>query len=155
MKGITIAVVLWLVPAVLLPQQPKPSTPRAAVEKLMSAEEFKNAGLQKLTAEELAALNAWLTKYTYALASTLVQRETSVRPTSTPEIVESYIDGDFEGWSGDTLFKLDNGQIWQQASYSYMYHYSYHPKVLIFKSGATYKMQVQGVTELLPVVRLK
>ncbi|MDR0881742.1 MAG: hypothetical protein LBP55_04270, partial [Candidatus Adiutrix sp.] len=33
--------------------------------------------------------------------------------------IESQIDGTFEGWSGETVFKLTNGQIWQQSSYAY------------------------------------
>jgi hypothetical protein len=39
------------------------------VERLMSAEEFRNAGLEKLTAPELSALNAWLQKFVIALAT--------------------------------------------------------------------------------------
>ena len=33
-------------------------------------------------------------------------------------VIESRIDGEFTGWSGDTIFKLRNGQIWQQSSYA-------------------------------------
>lgn len=28
------------------------------------------------------------------------------------DVIESRIDGTFEGWDGDTVFKLINGQIW-------------------------------------------
>src|SRR6202044_232769 len=31
--------------------------------------------------------------------------------------IESSISGEFHGWDGETIFKLDNGQIWQQAEY--------------------------------------
>ena len=37
--------------------------------------------------------------------------------------IESRIDGQFEGWDGDTLFQLSNGQIWQQTQYAYTYRY--------------------------------
>ena len=40
-----------------------------------------------------------------------------------PDLIESKIDGEFEGWSGETLFKFANGQIWQQVTYNYTYHY--------------------------------
>ena len=40
-------------------------------------------------------------------------------------VVESQIDGDFNGWEGETIVKLMNGQIWQQAEYHYEYHYAY------------------------------
>lgn len=61
------------------------------------------------------------------------------------DVITSKIDGDFEGWEGETIFRLTNGQIWQQDSYHYYYHYSFMPEVLIFKSGSRYKMQVDGV----------
>lgn len=70
-------------------------------------------------------------------------------------VVESRIDGAFEGWDGETIFKLQNGQIWQQARYSYAYHYAYSPKVLIYKVAAGWKMKVEGVTKEIFVERLK
>ena len=59
------------------------------------------------------------------------------------------------GWDGETIFKLDNGQIWQQASYAYHYAYKYHPSVIIFNSGGSYKMQVEGESERIEVNRLR
>jgi hypothetical protein len=76
-------------------------------------------------------------------------------PGPTPGIIETQIDGDFTGWSGDTVFKLLNGQIWQQSSYAYTYSYRYAPKVTIFKNGPTYEMQVEGVDTRIKVKRLK
>ncbi len=29
--------------------------------------------------------------------------------------------GTFNGWDGETIFNLDNGQVWQQSQYDYMY----------------------------------
>lgn len=74
---------------------------------------------------------------------------------SSADIVESRIDGNFEGWTGETIFKLQNGQIWQQSSYAYWYHYAFSPKVTIYKSGGQYKMQVDGVGQSIFVKRLK
>jgi hypothetical protein len=74
---------------------------------------------------------------------------------STPEIIESRIDGEFSGWKGDTVFKLVNGQIWQQIDGRYKYKYKYSPKVLIFRSGVGYEMQVEGVDGRIRVSRLK
>jgi hypothetical protein len=71
------------------------------------------------------------------------------------DLIESRIDGDFEGWDGDTVFKLTNGQIWQQVSYNYTYHYAFMPEVLIFKTTEGYKMKVGGVHETIYVKRLK
>ena len=43
------------------------------------------------------------------------------------DVVECRIDGEFKGWSGNTSYKLTNGQIWKQAHYSYEYRYAYRP----------------------------
>jgi hypothetical protein len=69
--------------------------------------------------------------------------------------IESQIDGTFEGWSGETVFKLTNGQIWQQSSYAYTYHYAYRPKVLIYSGSDGCKMKVDGVSDSISVKRLK
>lgn len=68
---------------------------------------------------------------------------------------DSWIDGTFAGWTGETIFKLSNGQIWQQSSYDYHYHYAYRPKVFIYRSNLGYRMQVEGVTPTIAVVRLR
>jgi hypothetical protein len=51
-------------------------------------------------------------------------------------VIESKVDGDFEGWEGETIIKLLNGQIWQQTEYYYHYHYAYMPDVLVYRSGS-------------------
>ncbi|MBX3364472.1 MAG: serine protease [Phycisphaeraceae bacterium] len=72
-----------------------------------------------------------------------------------PDLIESHIISEFEGWDGDTLFALDNGQVWQQVSYSYTYHYAYRPKVMIVKTQGAYKMFVEGVANSIFVKRLE
>jgi len=71
------------------------------------------------------------------------------------EVIKSKISGNFSGWSGNTLFSLDNGQIWQQDEYSYKYAYKYHPGVTIFKHvNGYYVMVVEGINEWLKVKRV-
>lgn len=73
----------------------------------------------------------------------------------TGNAMETKIDGKFEGWDGETIFKMMNGSIWQQASYAYTYHYAYMPDVIIYsKNGATY-MKVEGVRDEIRVKRIK
>lgn len=59
--------------------------------------------------------------------------------------IETHIDGDFNGWDQETLYKMDDGSIWQQSSYHYHYHYTYHPSVTIYlsRSGACH-IKVEG-----------
>jgi hypothetical protein len=69
--------------------------------------------------------------------------------------IESAISGDVEGWSGDTIFKLDNGQIWEQAEYDYDYFYDYNPDVTIYETSAGCRMKVEGEDETILVKRIK
>ncbi|MBV9546069.1 MAG: hypothetical protein JOY61_16985 [Chloroflexi bacterium] len=69
--------------------------------------------------------------------------------------MDDRIDGEFTGWSGDTVFRLENGQIWQQAESAYLYSYAFNPRVLIYPSSGTWRMQVDGVTETIAVRRLR
>ena len=73
---------------------------------------------------------------------------------TTSDIIEGRIDGDFEGWEGETIVKLMDGGIWQQTEYYYYYHYAYSPKVTIVKSGSSYKMKVDGVSKAVSVEKL-
>lgn len=70
-------------------------------------------------------------------------------------VVESRIDGEFEGWDGESLFRLMNGQVWQQSSYAYHYTYSFNPRVRIYRSGTRYIMEVERVSRTIQVTRLK
>lgn len=54
------------------------------------------------------------------------------------------INGEYEGWEGDTAYELCNGEVWQQANYHYHYHYAYRPDVLIYSDGFQYMMKVYG-----------
>lgn len=69
--------------------------------------------------------------------------------------LESYINGTFTGWEGSTVFPLGNGQVWQQAGYSYTYHYAYNPRVLIYEAGGAIWMRVADVDQAITVQRLR
>lgn len=77
------------------------------------------------------------------------------RTTITPSVVEARVDGVFNGWEGETIVKLNNGQIWQQSEYYYHYHYAYGPNVIVYKSGAGYKMKIDGIEKAVGVVLLR
>lgn len=75
--------------------------------------------------------------------------------TSCTPAVESSISGDIEGWDGETIFKLDNGQIWQQAVYDYTYFYGYHPEITIYQTSEGCRMKVEDEDETAVVKRIK
>ncbi|MBI2260794.1 MAG: hypothetical protein HYU62_03930 [Caulobacterales bacterium] len=79
----------------------------------------------------------------------------SATPDGGSDLIESRIDGEFSGWDGETVFKLANGQIWQQASYDYEYHYAYSPEVFIVRTGGRFMMTVEGVDDPIRVIRLR
>lgn len=84
------------------------------IEKMMSAEEFSRAGLDRLTPEQVRALNEWLVRYTAGEAYVVQTTSEEVRA-AVPEFrIEARILPPFTGWTGQTLFRLDNGQVWRQ-----------------------------------------
>ncbi len=93
-------------------------TQSPTLEERMSQAEFRAAGLDKLSPEELQRLNAWLqshggagqTKYVTASGAPVFYPDTADR-----NVIETRISGVFTGWRGKTVFKLDNGQEWQQS----------------------------------------
>jgi hypothetical protein len=70
-------------------------------------------------------------------------------------VIESKIDGNFEGWEGETVVKLTNGQVWIQTEYYYGYHYAYMPDVLIYQSHGVWKMIVDGIDKAVRVEQLR
>ena len=76
-------------------------------------------------------------------------------PSSCVPTIESAISGEVHGWNGDTIFKLDNGQIWQQAEYDYTYFYEYHPDVTIYQTRGGCKMKVEDEDDTIIVKRIK
>jgi hypothetical protein len=84
------------------------------IRKLMSAEEYEAAGLDKLSEAEREALDGWLLRYTAGEAETLRSTSETVREAKQEARIEARVKGPFDGWRGDTLFYLDNGQVWQQ-----------------------------------------
>ena len=71
------------------------------------------------------------------------------------DFIESTIDGAFNGWDGKTVFRLANGQVWQQSIYAYHYQYAYRPEVLLYLSKDGWKLKMDGVHETVAVTKIK
>ncbi|MEM6639002.1 MAG: hypothetical protein AAF610_03785 [Pseudomonadota bacterium] len=71
------------------------------------------------------------------------------------EVVSRY-DGQFTGWSGGTLFKLENGQVWKQSQSGRVSHRRDRPTITI-KRGAfgSYRLSVEGLNRTVRVKRVK
>ncbi|MDK4739421.1 hypothetical protein PH547_11105 [Rhizobium sp. CNPSo 3464] len=70
-------------------------------------------------------------------------------------IINTRIDGDFNGTEDEVLYKLMNGQIWQQIGYRYRYTYRYGPRVHIVRNGSHHLMTVEGFPEPIKVRRIQ
>src|SRR6266852_5773567 len=130
------------------------------IEQVMTSQELINTGVSNLTISQRRALDAWLNRYTAKVVA--VASKTSSERYPPPVLsshcnpaIESTIAGDFNGWEGETIFKLDNGQIWQQAEYAYTYSYSYRPEVTIYQVRGGCRMKVQDEDETILVRRIK
>ncbi|MGH8281400.1 MAG: hypothetical protein ACRERZ_04325 [Gammaproteobacteria bacterium] len=161
-----------------------PKTKPVDIRDLMTVTEFDQAGLNKLSPDELKAFNAWLNRYlssrTKAAPSTAVEHAatTSVavpaavaspavanfgadtmapkESSQTPTRIETRIAGSFTGWSGDTVFKLENGQVWQQAATGFFTDVKLdHPQVVIKKLAFGYLLTLPGHGETVFVRRIK
>ena len=64
--------------------------------------------------------------------------------------------GPFTGWDGDTVFRLENGQLWQQIDSSYLYSRAESPRVTIRRAAfGSYLLQVEGIGRTVRVRRLE
>jgi hypothetical protein len=128
------------------------------LDRLVPADRQKQLGFDKLSPEQRAGV-VQLLQEVYQLGRQEGQKASAApqsKPAApAPSVIETQIDGDFEGWEGETIVKLMNGQIWQQTEYHYHYHYAFMPKVLIYRNGGGYKMKVDGVDKAVGVERLR
>lgn len=72
-----------------------------------------------------------------------------------PNKIESRIIGEFHGWTGDTVFKLENGQVWKQAGPGFFETDLKNPKVTIKKLLIGYVLLVDGYAKEVFVRRIQ
>lgn len=111
------------------------------VRRLMSPEEFRDAGLERLSPVEIEALNAWVLRYTAGDAVVLRRSNASVREeirNAEAAVIRSRIVGEFRGWDGDTVFQLQNGQTWQQRIGGRWFHRASEPEVEVRRNVLGY-----------------
>ncbi len=90
----------------------------APIERQMTPDEFKAAGLDKLSANELANLNAWLGRKAAeapaaAAAPQAVPPATGAGFIGDDKPVRSRLKGSIQEWGPGTVFELENGQRWR------------------------------------------
>ena len=148
----------------------------SSLEERMSGQQFQAAGLEKLSAEELAALNEWLRSNAPQTlgqdSSAAAGSDSNSAPTAgTAEIttdrngfdlsadrkaVYSRIDGTFTGWNGRTRFRLINGQVWEQVEPTSWQTRMEAPQVEIQpKMLGSWSLSVEGSNRTVRVKRIE
>ncbi len=124
-----------------------------SIQQMMSKEEFRAAGLNKLSSEELEKLNAWLQGYRETTEK-VTEKKTEKRVAASQSFfhhdpIVSRVDGSFAGLKGHTVIKLEDGTVWKQANLDDKAGPSPidHPGAAVVWAGLGYKMRIQGVAE--------
>src|SRR4051812_12005611 len=127
------------------------------LKSVMPPETYSRAGLENLTPDQRAALDAFLRDYVggkqkeaAAVASAAaVDRAVKEHKVRAPELIESRIVGEFRGSGPRVRFRLENGQTWRPTDEDVVNHAPVNnPAVVIFKDFFGYKMFVEGAASL-------
>jgi hypothetical protein len=123
-----------------------------SIQQVMTPEEFKAAGLNKLSPEELQKLNAWLQGYREVAEKTAEKKATAraakVERTKM-DLLVSRVDGTFNGLTGRTVIRLEDGTVWKQANADDQYRsrVTDHPAAAVIHGIFGYKMQIEGTQQ--------
>lgn len=135
----------------------------STLEERMSAADFRRAGLDKLSDEELAALNDWLQKQGVSAAAA-APGENRIgfndggffQTSPSGDRIVATVDGVFKGWStaGD-LITLSNGQVWRVTDSSTRLRVNLtNPQVTLEQNGlGGWQLRVEGYNTRARVVR--
>jgi hypothetical protein len=93
------------------------------IEQQMSPEQFKATGLDRLSPEQLANLNAWLNgklevetaKAAKTAKQEVVKENRGFATFGSSDPITDRISGDFRGFDKGRKYTLDNGQVWEQV----------------------------------------
>lgn len=166
----------WL--AQYLATHPAPGSAPVDIRNIITVSQFDQSGLDKLSPSQIAAFNGWLSQYLSAhttaptvpaatrlpaaqaassgVASFGAETMAPALNQNMPEHIETRIAGRFTGWDGNTIFKLENGQVWQQAGTGYFTNVTLDdPRVVIKKLRFGYLLTLPGHGETVFVRRIK
>ncbi len=120
------------------------------LQDMMTAEEFRAAGLEKLSAEELKNLNAWLQGFR-EVAETKAAEKATAKAAKMAKLEQtlSRVDGTFTGLTGRTIIKLQDGTVWKQANIDdhYRAQVTDHPAAFVSRGPFGWKMRIEGTPE--------
>lgn len=148
----------------------------SSLEEQMTAKEFREAGLDKLSQAELDALNGWIRRHSLATldapaAAAAGSAATAAAATTTEDRrgfksekddedrtpITSRIVGNFSGWDGQTVFRLENGMIWAQADNDKFWVKEVENPVAVIEPGlfGTWRLSIEGYNSKCRVKRIQ
>lgn len=149
MKKIALSLVVLLASSfrVIAAEPETPAFP--GLQKAMTPEQYEAAGLSKLDPAERAKLDEFIKNYVSVsnekVATSAVDKAIKEKKVSEPEVIQSRIVGPFTGYTGSTVFTLENGQRWAQSQRESAYYPKIDsPPVVIIRAGFGYRMYIQG-----------
>lgn len=119
------------------------------LKKAMTPQQYEAAGVDKLSADERAALDEFIRRYVTStsekVATAAVDNAVKQKKATDPEVIESRLVGTFDGYTGRTKFTLENGQVWQQSQGdTYRCRPIESPPVIVTKAGWGHRMYILG-----------
>jgi hypothetical protein len=142
----------------------------SSVEEQMTGKEFIAAGLDKLSPQELEALNDWIRRHSVATLDTpkagpssssayadMDRRGTKNEEKSDRTPINANLVGNFRGWDGQTTFKLDNGMIWVQADKDKFFTKEVENPAVVIEPGmfGTWRLHIEGFNSECKVKRIQ
>ena len=150
--------------------------PTKSLEETMRPEEFKAAGLDKLSEDELQHLDAYLQGYresakkkaaeqAQAKASEEIKKATqkaeqaekateeakrdAVSARTRLDSLVSRVDGTIDGVKGRAVIRLEDGSVWKQVNVDEKYRATVtdHPAAVVLHTTFGYKMRIEGMPE--------
>lgn len=120
-----------------------------SIQQMMTPAEFKAAGLNKLSSEELQKLDAWLQGYRDVTEKAAAKKATAVASRTKLDLLVSRVDGSFDGLTGRTVIRLEDGTVWKQANADDRFRpkVTDHPAAVVIHGVFGYKMQLEGTGE--------
>jgi hypothetical protein len=129
------------------------------LQQRMTPEEFKAAGLDKLSPDQLNNLDNWLSGHGKVVTKVVDQSGKPVFYPTTEKAgpVQAHVQGSFTGFTGHTQVTLDNNQVWQQSdSTRVSCMSSENPKIAIRRSlMGNWMAAVDGCNDTAPMSRVK
>lgn len=70
-------------------------------------------------------------------------------------VIESYIESNFTGLNSGNIYRLSNGQIWEQTEAWIWMWVWVRPQVMIYRDGGLIKMKVENIDHAVTVKQIK